>query len=94
MLRGQYEVAQIAGSSLASAIKRAVATFQLKHGGQLPQYVWCPEGERPDAGTVQSWAVRGVTVAPHRSALGGVFAGPVDGVSRPHNAGEVAACQI
>jgi len=85
MLGGQYEVVQITGSSLRSAIKRAVAAFQRKHGGRLPQYAWCPEGERPAEDVVQSWAVRGVVVAPHKNAQGGVFAGPVDA--------EVVACR-
>ena len=83
MLLGQYQVEQIDGP-VASVIKAAVAGFQCKHAGRLPQYVWCPEGQAPAEDVVQSWAVRGVVVASHKDAKGGVFAGPVEA--------EVVAC--
>ena len=83
MLQGQYQVEQIDGP-MASVIKAAVAAFQGKHGGRLPQYVWCPEDQVPDEDEVQSWAVRGVVVSSHKDAKGGVFAGPVEA--------EVVAC--
>ena len=81
---GHYEGVQIAGGTLAFAIKLAVAAFQRKHEGALPQYVWCPEGSALTEDVIVSWRQRGVIVAPHKDAQGGVFAGP--------RVGEVVEC--
>ena len=92
MIDGDYEAAELTDGNARRAVAVAVAAFQRKEDNHLPQYVWCPPLQMPDAETVLSWAVRGVTVSESPFAFKCVRAGPRTGglavrLARPKDLG-------
>lgn len=56
----------IVAGDTASAVRMVVVHYMRNHAYRMPSFVHCPAHAMPAHDTVQSWAVRGVTILPHQ----------------------------